>query len=94
MPKGHKKRFRLLRYLIPLTLFLLMFTGVTLVIGDHNSNISAVGIQQVGQEHGPDIPQSGGATNPRLWLIILAVSTYILRHELFFRKSKCAQYQE
>ena len=35
-----------------------------------------------------DIPKTGDEVNPRLWLIVLAVSTFILRYELFFRKVK------
>jgi hypothetical protein len=36
-------------------------------------------------------PKTGDDANPRLWLIMLAISTFVLRHELFFRKNRCKQ---
>jgi len=42
-----------------------------------------------------NIPKTGDAANPRLWLIILAASTLMLRYVLFFRtKRKAMQNQK
>ena len=62
---------------------------------DSNSTISEEETP-VGKKdrHPGNVPKTGDDADPRLWLIILTVSTYILRHVLFFRKSKHLKYQE
>jgi hypothetical protein len=62
---------------------------------DPNADIPEGGIPGGGRDPDPNnIPKTGDEADPRLWLMILAVSTLILRHELFFRKKKHTQYQK
>ena len=57
---------------------------------DPLSNLDDGDTPRGGRDPDPDIPggvpKTGDEANPRLWLIVLAVSTFILRRELFFRK--------
>ena len=56
---------------------------------DPNSNIDDPDAPRGGRDPDPNIPKTGDDANPRLWLIILAVSAFLLRRELFFSKSSC-----
>ncbi|MCL1816260.1 MAG: hypothetical protein FWG43_01480, partial [Clostridiales bacterium] len=57
---------------------------------DPNTNIDEDGIPGAGLDYIPEppqnIPKTSDDANPRLWLIVLALSTIILRYELFLRK--------
>lgn len=56
---------------------------------DDTLNIHDPDTPAIGTEIGPwMVPKTGDDTDPRPWLIILAVSAIILRRVLFFRKNK------
>jgi hypothetical protein len=61
---------------------------------DPNSNIHDPNLPQGGKDPDPNIPKTGDDADPRLWLVILALSTFLLRRELFFRNNKSKPYHK
>jgi len=57
---------------------------------DPSSTIDDPDAPRGGRDPDPNIPKTGDEADPRPWLIILAISTFLLRRELFFRKRNCS----
>ena len=60
---------------------------------DPNFNIGDGDVPEGGKDYVPgNVPKTSDDADPRPWLIILAVSTLILRRQLFFKKTKRTLY--